>query len=359
MIKNYLIFFKKLKLLLLLPLFIFNFLNAELIETFYGEVNVEEKVILELIQSPAFQRLKDVHMYGIGYYTTHKEPFSRYSHSLGVFHLLRNSNRPLKEQIAGLLHDASHTVFSHVGDWVFNKLTEDDDYQNSIHEKYLEESGLADILRKYGIEASEVLPLQHLAPALEADRPNASADRLDYSLQGAYHQNFLTKEEASLAFQSLKYENGLWVSSNLELMEKMVRFILFMTEDCFGSINNHLSSRWLADAILRAFEIELIDLIEFHTSIDDLVWEKLITSSDPFIKEKMYKASNPEAFYEIADYFNSDAIIKTKFFGFDPYIQNGESLKRITHLLPELKNEYDFIKEKMSKGFSIKYKKSS
>jgi HD superfamily phosphohydrolase len=359
MIKNYLSSLKKLKLLLLLPFIIFNFLNAELIETFYGEVNVEEKVILELIQSPAFQRLKDIHQYGIGYYTTHKEPFSRYSHSLGVFHLLRNSNRPLKEQIAGLLHDASHTVFSHVGDWVFNKLTEDDDYQNSIHEKFLEESGIADILRKYGIEPLEVLPFEHLAPALEADRPNASADRLDYSLQGAYHQNFLTKEEACLAFQSLKYENGLWVSSNLELMEKMVRFILFMTEDCFGSIKNHLSSRWLADAILRAFEIELIDLCEFHTSTDDLVWEKLITSDDPFIKEKMYKATNPDAFYEITDYLSSDTIIKTKFFGFDPYVKDNESLKRVTQILPELKNQYDKTKEKIAKGFPIRYLKTS
>jgi HD superfamily phosphohydrolase len=359
MIKNYPSSLKKLNLLLLFPFVIFNFLNAELIETFYGKVDVEEGVILELIESRAFQRLKDVHQYGIGYYTTHKEQFSRYSHSLGVFHLLRKSNRPLKEQIAGLLHDVSHTVFSHVGDWVFNKLTEDDDYQNSIHERYLEESGIANILRKYGIEPSEVLPLQHLAPALESDRPNASADRLDYSLQGAYHQNFLTKEETILAFQSLDYENGLWVSSNLKLMEKMVRFILFMTQDCFGSVKNHLSSRWLADAILRAFEIELIDLREFHTSTDDLVWEKLIHSDDPFIKEKIYKACNPEFFYEITDYLSSDTIIKTKFFGFDPYIKDGESLKRATQILPDLKNYYDITKEKMSKGFPVKYIRAS
>ena len=121
------------------------------IETFYGTVEVEEPVLLDLIDSAAFQRLKEIHQYGVSYYTTHKEEFTRYSHSLGVFHLLRASNRPLNEQIAGLLHDVSHTAFSHVGDWVFNKEHHETDYQNSIHEDFLEIRGLSKILRKHGI----------------------------------------------------------------------------------------------------------------------------------------------------------------------------------------------------------------
>lgn len=44
-------------------------LFAEKIETFYGEIDVEEPVLIELIQSPAFQRLKWVRQYGVSYYT--------------------------------------------------------------------------------------------------------------------------------------------------------------------------------------------------------------------------------------------------------------------------------------------------
>jgi hypothetical protein len=333
-------------------------LSADWIETFYGGVEVEEKVLLELIESDAFKRLKDIHQYGIGYYTTHKEDFSRHSHSLGVFHLLRQAKRPLKEQVAGLLHDVSHTVFSHVGDWVFDKLSEDDDYQNSIHERFLEETGLAKILRKHGIEPSEILPLEELFPALEASRPDASADRLDYSIQGAYHQNFLTKNEAIELFNSLEFTDGKWISNHLLLTEKMIRFILFMTEDCFASVNNYLASRWLADAILRAIEIDLISFEEFHTSTDDLIWEKLISSKDAEISLNMQKASNVKNYYSLTNPADCDCFITTKFFGFDPYVNMDGSKKRITKILPELKAEYQRVKDKLLVGFAIKFNKS-
>lgn len=55
-----------------------------------------------------------------------------YDHSMGVFVILRARGAPLEEQIAGLLHDVSHTAFSHVGDWVYGKENQDKDYQNDV-----------------------------------------------------------------------------------------------------------------------------------------------------------------------------------------------------------------------------------
>src|SRR5690554_5599914 len=111
----------RLILLFLIPSLIW----GEKIETFYGLIDVEEPLLLELIEHPAFQRLKGVHQYGVSYYTTHKEEYTRYDHSLGVFALLRAKGSPLKEQVAGLLHDVSHTAFSHVGDWIFGKINQE------------------------------------------------------------------------------------------------------------------------------------------------------------------------------------------------------------------------------------------
>jgi hypothetical protein len=48
------------------------------IETFYGAIAVEEPVLLELIESSAFQRLKYIHQYCVSYYTTHREEYTRY-----------------------------------------------------------------------------------------------------------------------------------------------------------------------------------------------------------------------------------------------------------------------------------------
>lgn len=102
-------------------LFVTSILLSETVETFYGPVEVKEPVLLELIQSPAMQRLKHVNQYGVAFFTTHREEYTRYDHSLGVFAILRKNNASLEEQISGLLHDISHTVFSHTGDWIFGK----------------------------------------------------------------------------------------------------------------------------------------------------------------------------------------------------------------------------------------------
>ena len=137
------------------------------VATFYGAFDVEEPVLIELIESPAFQRLKQIHQYGVAYYTTHREPYTRYEHSLGVFALLRSQGCSLHEQIAGLLHDVSHTVFSHVGDWIFQEQGEEIDYQTLTHVDYLHTSGLAVILERHGYRVEQVLPDGKLFPALE------------------------------------------------------------------------------------------------------------------------------------------------------------------------------------------------
>jgi hypothetical protein len=55
-------------------------LSAQKIDTFYGPIEVEEPVILELLESRAMQRLKTLHQYGVVYYTTHREEYTRYDH---------------------------------------------------------------------------------------------------------------------------------------------------------------------------------------------------------------------------------------------------------------------------------------
>ncbi len=324
------------------------------IETFYGIVEVDEPVLLELIDSNAFQRLKKVNQYGVSYYTTHREEFSRYSHSLGVFHLLRENKRPLKEQIAGLLHDVSHTAFSHVGDWVFNREYNEIDYQNSIHEEFLNTRGLTKILIKHGICSKDILPTEKNAPALETQRPNASADRLDYSIQGAYHQKFLTKTEALDLFKDCKYENNKWITTRPDLMTKVIQFTLYMTENCFSNPTNHLSSRFLADAIIKALEIQLIHPEEFHFGTDEALWNKLMTSDNTYIKSCMEKTVNAHQLYTLTNPNEADTILITKFWGFDPWILQNKQLVRLTTIDPMLEKEYHEVKARIAKGFAIK-----
>ena len=88
----------------------------------------EEKMVIELIDSSPFQRLRRIKQLGPAYLTFHGAESSRFTHSLGVFHLARrainhlsNFDSGLKEHKfilygAALLHDRGHGPLSHTSE---------------------------------------------------------------------------------------------------------------------------------------------------------------------------------------------------------------------------------------------------
>ena len=92
----------------------------ELSDIVFGRTTITEPVLQELLLSPELNRLK--HISSAGYYPAvpefHHEQVNRFVHSVGVFMLLRRFGAPLEEQIAGLLHDVSHSAFSHTVDYI-------------------------------------------------------------------------------------------------------------------------------------------------------------------------------------------------------------------------------------------------
>lgn len=334
-------------------------LNAKEVQTFYGPVEVNEPVLLELLESPTFQRLKHVHQYGVGYYTTHPEEFNRFDHSVGVFAILRKNGASVKEQIAGLLHDVSHTVFSHVGDWVFGKEHEENDYQNSTHQAFIENCELNDILQRHGFTVQEIMPTHENFPALECSVPDLCADRIDYNIQGAFHQNYITYEEALKILHDLEWDGAHWISSEPELMKKLVRYSLCGTVECWGGPRNYLSSRWLADSLLRAIELGSITFHQLHRSTDQPIWECLLDHRDPLIQKKMLQVLNADKYFHIVDRQESDLIIGSKFRGIDPIIKLENQLVRLSSLDPQIHREFLLVKQMVKEGWPVKLVESS
>jgi hypothetical protein len=329
---------------------------ATQIETFYGTFEVEEPVLLELIESPAFQRLKHIHQYGVAYYTTHREEYSRYDHSLGVFFLLRAKQCSLEEQIAGLLHDVSHTVFSHVGDWIFNRQNQEVDYQTLTHTGYLEQSGLGEILNKHGYSIEEILPKQELFPALEQPLPTLCADRLDYNIQGAFHRGFITRQEAIRLFHEIQLIDGEWISNEHEILKKLVRYSLFMTQDCWGSGTNYVLSMWLADAILRGIDIGILNMEDVRFGTDSEIWTCLLTSDDPLIQKHMQMILNPFNHHSFVAKDEADLFITCKFRGIDPLVLVDGKCMRLTTIDSILEVEFNLAKTRMGSGWMISLK---
>lgn len=91
----------------------------------YGPSSIEDSGILELIDCPTFQRLKGVRQAGPSALAFRFKDVTRFEHSLGVFLLLRRLGADPREQIAGLLHDISHTAFSHAVDFIISSQEQD------------------------------------------------------------------------------------------------------------------------------------------------------------------------------------------------------------------------------------------
>jgi len=127
-----------------------------------------DETLLSIIDTPEFQRLKNIKQLGICYYVFPGASHNRFEHSLGVSHLCGLMIKHLQEaqpelnitdrdvlivRIAGLVHDIGHACFSHFFDHLFlkkklkNNPAVDHEYRSCILFDH--------IVKKYDIQISE------------------------------------------------------------------------------------------------------------------------------------------------------------------------------------------------------------
>ncbi len=90
------------------------------------ETDPDDQLLIRLIDTPEFQRLRRIKQLGLALFTYQGAEHSRFSHSLGVMHLMRrvlallgqrypiDRETRLTAMCAALLHDIGHGPFSHV-----------------------------------------------------------------------------------------------------------------------------------------------------------------------------------------------------------------------------------------------------
>ena len=156
----------------------------------------EGQLMMKLIDAAEFQRLRRIKQLGLGLFTYQGAEHSRFTHSLGAFHLMTRVLDRMSEQhsidsedriaarAAALLHDVGHGSFSHVMEKVLNFHHE----QWTVEVLLSEQTEIGQILRSH----SEELP-KKVASIIEGKfRPAALAqlvssqldvDRMDYLLR--------------------------------------------------------------------------------------------------------------------------------------------------------------------------------
>lgn len=323
-----------------------------LIKTEYGDVLLNKKdpqdlLLIQLIKHPVIERLKYIHQYGPSHFVKknivyaacnnkNTADYTRWEHSIGVFVLLRLFKATLEEQIAGLFHDSSHTVLSHVGCVLFKKNTASKTaYQDDVLAEFLNEHEVKKILIQNNINPENILIEK--VPTLKRNSPDLCADNLEYTLKGGLLAGFIKPKDLEVILQNLKLNHSgkIWYFSSTEAAEKLAYASVHLSKTNSGSIWNAVLYKFTALAIQRALSIEILSKDDIVYNLgDDAIWQALAFANDTQITKLGDYIARHEETYQILE-GESDSYdclkISTKFRGINPLIEIGNNnLQRLT-----------------------------
>ncbi len=327
------------------------------VETLFGSLKITEPLLIELITHPVLERLKGVDQHGPATHFGKWPSWSRYEHSVGVFALLHIHNCPLVEQVAGLLHDASHTAFSHSADHLFNTGNEHS-YQDSIHNQYLERMGLRPLLARYGFTIDDINPDRPEFTGLEQKNPILCADRIHYNFHAGLAHGHLTQEQIYEMAKSLHFENGKWFFDNQEYARKLADIALHYCEHSLAPAANLVWHHWLCNALRRAAELGLVNSDEIHFGTDSYILAKLEASQDRSIKEMLAKCRAPLNHYcSVDDTTAADLVDYPKLRAIDPLVKlPGETEGLVLTARDEdYQDAMEGLREKLKAGMKVRF----
>ncbi|MEM7815727.1 MAG: HD domain-containing protein [Candidatus Aenigmatarchaeota archaeon] len=315
----------------------------------YGEIEISEPILLEIIMTQPLQRLKGVNQYGSWQFILPKMRSSRFEHSLGVCFLLKKLGASIEEQAAGLIHDISHTAFSHVLDYVYGQSDRQEHHQ-SLFQQIFTNSKIPKIAQENGIEPNIFLKIENFS-LLERPSPDLCADRLDYFFRDSVLLGICERDEISAFMNHLVVSEGKIAVDNLEIGKKMALAYMECSKRFWSSPTQAASYQILADAIKSGLESGVITEKDFLLTDQD-VYRKLKVSGNPSITSKL-ELLNPE-FFAINSPKDFDFFVKTKPRHIDPWIfQSGES-KRLSELDDFYKKQMEEFIRKVSEGYHVK-----
>ena len=284
----------------------------------HGYIHVDEQVIWDCINAKEFQRLRRIHQLGGDFQVYHTAEHTRFSHSLGVYEIVRrmvgeiphlkeslNEYEKVTAMLAGLLHDIGHGPFSHAFEGI--SALKHEEYTVKI---ILENSEIHHILEAVDPnlpkDVASIITYQHPKECMnQLVSGQLDADRMDYLLRDAY-------------FTGTSYGNF-----DLERILRTIRMVdgrIVVKESGIHSVEDYIMARyhmyWQVylhpvarsyEALLTVLFKRLKDLYRIDTSICEAV-----PMFAPFLSGE---AASIEALYELdeaAALYGLSCLIKWK-----------------------------------------------
>lgn len=308
------------------------------IDKVYGQIKIEEPLVLEIVKTPFFQRLKRIDQ--VGYLPLYANPnflplrqlkHTRFEHSLGVFILLRNFGASFEEQISGLIHDLSHAVFSHCIDYALDEGSEKEhSYQDNIFEQFVRKTEIPDILEKYNLEPDYILDKNNF-PLLEKKLPDLCADRVDYSLRTARHFKEISQKEINSILDNLSIKNNCWFFDDFQPAKKFTQLFLKLNRLYYSGFDSAIMFRVVGDIMRYALEKRYLSQKDLWTT-DKIVLKKIkkYQKQDKELNLLLKRMNNKVKFINNPKDYHARVFCKSRIV--DPLFKRGDSLVRLSEI---------------------------
>lgn len=247
----------------------------------YGPLHLDDPELSALIATPTFQRLRGIKQAGPSAISFPFKNVTRYEHSLGVFALLRDLGADRREQVAGLLHDVSHTAFSHAVDFVVASTTPEQDHHETLKPRFLHRPDVAAALDRLGFAPEEFYDDSRY-PLLERPLPWLCADRLDYFLRDGMACQVVRRDDARRILGAVTVIDSAIVLDDPAAARLAVKLFDVMNRDW-----------WASDVeayIYNEFAVALRDAIQAGALAED----DLFDGEDDAVLAKLDAAGLPE-----------------------------------------------------------------
>jgi len=320
----------------------------------YGKVDISLPLVLELIESPSLQRLKGIDQRGYFEPFFPGTGFSRFEHSLGVFVLLKKYGAPFEEQVAGLIHDVSHSVFSHCIDYALEEGSEKEhNHQDNIFESFVKNTEIPSILKTHELGASYILNEKNF-PLKEKLLPDLCADRIDYSFRTGLLYKEISQEDIDYFLENLTVENNFWVFKDFENAKRYADLFEKLNSLYYAGLPSGIMFRTVGDCLKYALQKDYITKEDLYTTDREVLEkiEKHLKGDEKLsllferMNNKIKVENNPED-------FNAHVFCKSRIV--DPLCKYGRETKRVSDID---KNWIKMVKkESVPKEYFIKFAK--
>lgn len=263
----------------------------------WGEIDLREPLLGELVASAPVQRLRGIRQAGASYYLyPERRANTRFEHSLGVLHILAALGASLEERVAGLLHDVPHTAFSHTVDIVFP--SDEHNYHERFQHEVVMRSTIPLILERHQVPLRAALE-PHAFPLLEQPLPNLCADRIDYALRDAITAGLATSAEAR-EFLTFLVPTGQGIAVNDQDAALWFARLFIEANASLWTGPNEAGSYWaLAGAIRRGLSTGAFSEADLFLT-DDEAMLKLRSSGDDLVNAFLSLLEPGTRFYPVS-----------------------------------------------------------